>query len=445
MVKFPLRIGRALLCVLATAAALPLAAGTAQEIYDLVGEALPLTNGKLLFIRHRYPLLDPVLRTYETYMFAPGTRRITLLQKYEEKLYIPPIVSRDGSTVCWHSVIEGNDFLMTTHVEEGRASRLRFDTGGYFVSIALDYDNDTIAAAIKRGLNKQGLYVISNRMGSIRRLREGTQFSEIGFLENGNICYVDTVDGRKILGIIGEKKGAGKTIEEVDYVKKTPRGDGILYSKGPNLYLFRIYGFDSVQISRSFNAESRPPLVSNDGTTVAVLEKDSIKIVNIPSGDIFYLLSMDTEGVNALLSDFTFYVAKGKKVYALEHKKTDQPLVELFEHGEEIRILAVSPDDRYLVLQGSEKDSLLIYNSRESPLGGNTLQGGGLSQKRVGNEVEQVLYTAAGTAFYLTTRSHYPEHKPPVRELYRYDFAKETLYAISAASNTDVKLYLRKE
>ena len=75
---------------------------------------------------------------------------------------------------------------------------------------------------------------------------------------------------------------------------------------------------------------SRPPLISNDGTTAAVLEKDSIKIVNIPSGDIFYLLSMDTEGANAILGDFTFYVAKGKKVYALEHKKTDQPLVELF-------------------------------------------------------------------------------------------------------------------
>jgi hypothetical protein len=406
-----------------------------DELYDLCFRVEPLTGGKVLFVRHRNPTLDPVLRTFEAHIFDPKTGKISFLQKYAEKLYIEPAVSRDRTTVCYHSLIEGNDFLLTSNIEKGRSSRLRFDTGGYFLSIAIDYDNDTIAASIKRGANKQGLYVISNRKGYIKKVFEGGILSDIGFLENGNVCYVNTVNERKILAFAGEKKGRELTIEEVDYVRKTPRGDGIFYTKGPVLFLFRLYGTDSVTISRNFNLLGHPILISDDGSTAAFLEKGSIGIVNIPSGDIFYLISMDTEGTNAILTDFIFLLAKGKKVFELQHKKTGQALQELFTYDEDVTLLASSPDDRYIVFQGEQKSTLLFYDRKEQEI----------ITKKFTQDVEKVLFAAVGSSCYVVTRTYYQEFRAPVRELYYYDFLNGIKTFVSTTTNTDIKLYLRNE
>jgi hypothetical protein len=417
------------------ALAAPAAGEFSDELYDLCYRVEPLTEGRVLFVRHRNPTLDPVLRTFEPHIFDPRTGKISSLQKYSEKLYIEPAVSWDRTTVCYHSLIEGNDFLLTSNINKGRSSRLRFDTGGYFLSIAIDYDNDTIAASIKRGANKQGLYVISNRKGTIKRVFEGAQLSSIGFLENSNICYVNTVNERKILAFAGERKGGGLTIEEVDYVKKTPRGDGIFYTKGPVLFLFRLYGTDSVTISRNFSLQGHPLLISEDGSTAAFLEKGSIGIVNIPSGDIFYLISMDTEGTNAILTDFSFLLAKGKKVFTLQHKKTGQALQELFTYEEDVTLLASSPDDRYIVFQGRQKSALLIYDQKEQEI----------IAKQFTQGVEKVLFAAEGNSCYVVTRSLYKEYRAPVRELYYYDFQNGIKTFVSTTTNTDVKLYLRNE
>ncbi|KKL64026.1 hypothetical protein LCGC14_2169200, partial [marine sediment metagenome] len=134
-----------------------------SELYDLVYTTQPLDDGKLMFLRLRNPLRDPALRTFEIYVFTPDSGKISFLQKYNEMLYLPPAVSRDKSTIVYHSIIEGNDFLVTKNIQTGKSTRLRFDTGGYFVNLGLDYDNDTVAAIIKRGENKQAVYLISNR------------------------------------------------------------------------------------------------------------------------------------------------------------------------------------------------------------------------------------------------------------------------------------------
>ena len=140
------------------------------EVYDLCYKTHLLREGKILVVRYRNPLLDPVLKTYETHLFDPRSGKITYLQKYQEHLYILPVISRDRSTLCYHSLIEGSDYLVTGNLEEGKSTRLRFDTGGYFVSLGLDYDNDTVIAVIKRGENKQALYLISNWASTIKRI-----------------------------------------------------------------------------------------------------------------------------------------------------------------------------------------------------------------------------------------------------------------------------------
>ena len=173
-----------------------------SDIYDLCYSTEPLGYGRLLFLRYRNPLLDPVLRSYELYLFDPVSGKLSSLQKYNEKLYILPVVSRDRTTLSYHSLIEGSDFLTTKNMELGKSIMLRFDTGGYFVSIGIDYDNDRVAAAVKRGENRQGIYLISNRASTINRIYNGMDFEEVGFLYNGNVYFVDNVEGEKILGIV---------------------------------------------------------------------------------------------------------------------------------------------------------------------------------------------------------------------------------------------------
>jgi WD40 repeat protein len=218
-------------------------------------------------------------------------------------------------------------------------------------------------------------------------------------------------------------------------VQKTPRGDGIFYTKGPVLFLFRLYGTDSIALSRNFSLQDHPLLISDDGSAAAFLEKGSIGIVNIPSGDIFYLISMDTEGTNAVLTDFNFLLAKGKKVFVLQHKKTGQALRELFTYDEDVTLLASSPDDRYIAFQGSQKHTLLIYDQEEQEI----------ITKPFTQGVERVMFAAEGTSCYVVTRSNYQEYRAPVRELFFYDFQNGIKTFVSTTTNADVKLYLRNE
>ena len=406
-----------------------------SELYDLVYSTQPLYDGKLMFLRLRNPLRDPVLRTFEIYVFTPDSGKISFLQKYNELLYLPPAVSRDKSTIVYHSIIEGNDFLVTKNIQTGKSTRLRFDTGGYFVNLGLDYDNDTVAAAIKRGENKQAVYLISNRASTIHRVLNGTNFTEIDFLNDKNIYYVDTIDGMKKIAFINERTWSSITIaEDIDYVHKAPNGDAVIYSKGDALYMYRANGRKSMVLMSNFDTGSNPPVFSADGSTCAVFSKDRINLANIPSGDILYFLSMNTEHTTSFLTDFTFFISKDTKVFQLKHKKPGQVLTELFAEESPVRILSASPGDRYLVYQKENNREIIIYD----------LKKGIKHEKKLDFVIQEVIFSIEGESFYIVTLTGADENRTPVQELYHYNFLEETMYAISTAKDTDVKLYLRK-
>ena len=407
----------------------------ASELYDLCYRADPLNNGKILFLRHRNPTRDPVIRTYEIHLFDPLTGNLSYLQRYQELIYIPPVISRDRTSMVYHSIIEGTDFLVTKNIETGRSTRLRFDTGGYFVTLGLDYDNDTVAAVIKRGENKQAVYLISKRASTIRRILNGTNFIEIGFLDNRNIYYVEMIDGSKVLSFTNERRRSGIEIAEgVDYVQKAPNGDAILYSKGKDLYLFRVNGKESINLSNNFNRENYPPIFSSDGSTLALFENDVIHIVNVSSGDILYYLSMNTENITTFLTNYTLYIAKDNKVFNLKHKKPGQSLMELYEDDSQIHILSISPDDRYLVYQKKNNHEVIIFDFKENKH----------FIKELGFMVQRVIFPLSGDSFYVILLNDSGKDRIPVRELYLYNFKKESIFAISALTNTDIKLYFRK-
>ncbi|HEB30027.1 MAG TPA: WD40 repeat domain-containing protein [Spirochaetes bacterium] len=406
-----------------------------SELYDLVYTTQPLDDGKLMFLRLRNPLRDPALRTFEIYVFTPDSGKISFLQKYNEMLYLPPAVSRDKSTIVYHSIIEGNDFLVTKNIQTGKSTRLRFDTGGYFVNLGLDYDNDTVAAIIKRGENKQAVYLISNRASTIHRIHSGTNFTEIDFLNDKNIYFVDTIDGIKKMAFTNERIRSSITIaEDIDYVQKAPNGDAVIYSKGEDLYLYRTNGRKSMVLMSNFDAGPNPPVFSADGSTCAVFRKDRINLANIPSGDILYFLSMNTEHTTSFLTDFTFFISKDSKVFLLKHKKPGQVLTELFAEDGPVRILSASPDDRYLVYQKENSREIIIYDLEENIK----------LEKELDFVIQKVIFSIKGESFYIVTLTGADGNQIPVRELYLYNFLEETMFAISTAKDTDVKLYLRK-
>lgn len=407
----------------------------ASELYDLCYRADPLNNGKILFLRHRNPMLDPVIRTYEIHLFDPLTGNLSYLQRYQELIYIPPVISRDRTSMVYHSIIEGTDFLVTKNIETGKSTRLRFDTGGYFVTLGLDYDNDTVAAAIKRGENKQAVYLISNRASTIRRILNGTNFIELGFLDNRNIYYVEMIDGRKVLSFTNERRKSGIEIAEgVDYVQKAPNGDAILYSKDKDLYLYRVNGKESINLSNNFNREKNPPIFSSDGSTLALVENDVIHIVNVSSGDILYYLSMNTENITIFLTNYTLYIAKDNKVFHLKHKKPGQSLMELYKDDSQIHILSISQDDRYLVYQKKNNREVIIFDFKENKH----------FIKELGFMVQRVIFPLSGDSFYVILLNDSGKDHIPIRELYLYNFKKESIFPISTLTNTDIKLYLRK-
>ena len=427
---------RAILITVAMLVLLPQAALFSSELYDLCYRAEPLGYGRLLFLRYRNPLLDPVLRTYELLLFSPVTGTLSSLQKPSEKLYILPAVSRDRTTVCYHSLIEGSDFLTTKNIEIGKSIQLRFDTGGYFVTIGIDYDNDRVAAAVKRGENKQAIYLISSRASTISRIYNGKNFEEVGFLFNGNIYYVDRVEGERVLGIIYTATKEHYTAAHgVEYVMKAPNGNAIIYSKGKNLYLLRAQGKQSVRITDDFDRKRDLPIFSQDGSTFAVFGVRNIYIANIPSGDVFYYLSIDTEGTKSFLTNYTFYVAKGNKLFHLKHKQPGQSLTELFEDEKGIDLLAVSPNDQYIVYRNDNLKEITIFNTKD-------LQ---QYRKPFGFSVQEVLYPLPDETFYIIGLNKGAAAGASVRELYLYNFLKESISPISTAANVDIKPYLRKE
>ncbi|HUT64622.1 MAG TPA: WD40 repeat domain-containing protein [Spirochaetota bacterium] len=415
---------------------LPQAAIFSADIYDLCYRAEPLSYGRLLFLRYKNPLLDPVLRSYELFLFDPVAGTLSSLQKYSEKLYILPAVSRDGTTVSYHSLIEGSDFLTTKNIEIGKSIRLRFDTGGYFVSIGIDYDNDRVAASVKRGENRQGIYLISSRASTISRIYNGKDFEEVGFLYNGNVYYIDNVEGERVLGIVYTGTQEHYTAAHgVGYVQKAPNGNAIIYSKGKQLYLFRAQGRESIRISENFDRRRTLPVFSPDGSTFAVFEERTVYIVNIPSGDIFYYLSIDTEGTRSLLTNYTYYAAKDNKLFALKHKQPGQSLTEILEDKSGFELLAVSPNDRYIVYRNRNQKEITVYDTKQKKY----------YRKLFGFSVEKVLYTMPDENIYIIARTTDPAVGAPIRELYLYNFLKESISPISTAANVDVKPYLRRE
>jgi WD40 repeat protein len=419
-----------------------------DQLYDLCYFAEPMKNGEFLFVRYRNPLLDPLLRTYEMYVFNPGTGKITSLQQYGEKSYLLPVVSPDRSTITYHSLIEGNDFLVTRNIISGRSTRLRFDTSGYFLFNTLHFDNETVASVLRRGIDRQAIYVIYNDLGTIKRLYSGQKFREVGFLYNASIFYVDHVGNRLSLGVV-RSDGKGRTVvaENVEYVEKAPGGEAVLYSIGTDLFLYRVFNNESIALSNTFSP-GKPPLMAADGAACVVYDDDRVLLVNIPSGDVLYQLTQSSEGKSDIISRYTFYTVKdSNRVLAIHYKKPGQQLREVFTDEGPIRLLGVSPDDRYILYQFEDRKSLRIYD-RDS---------GDIFTKRFDFTIEDVIvspfmeFSEAIQSIYIIATSPSGEASPsgeeapsiPVRELYMYNYPRRSLTAISTAEDTDLEPYLR--
>ncbi|MCK5094708.1 MAG: hypothetical protein KAR18_08285, partial [Spirochaetes bacterium] len=175
-------------------------------------------------------------------------------------------------------------------------------------------------------------------------------------------------------------------------------------------------------------------IFSSDGSTLALVENDVIHIVNVSSGDILYYLSMNTENITIFLTNYTLYIAKDNKVFHLKHKKPGQSLMELYEDDSQIHILSISPDDRYLVYQKKNNREVIIFDFKENKH----------FIKELGFMVQRVIFPLSGDSFYVILLNDSGKDRIPVRELHLYNFKKESIFAISTLTNTDIKLYLRK-
>jgi hypothetical protein len=402
-----------------------------------------MREGLFLFVRHRNALLEPVLRTFEIHVFDPSTGEITLLQQYQEKSYLLPVVSPDRTTVTYHSLIEGNDFLVTRNIITGKATRLRFDTSGYFLNNTLHYDNETVASTLKRGINRQAIYIISNDFGTIHRLQNGTDFRELGFLYNRSVYYVDRTEDGPVLGVV-RSDGKGSTIIDVnvEYVEKAPNGKAILYSVGSNLYMYRAYNNEKLQLTEHFSSDKGQALIAPDSSACVVYDRENTLVVNIPSGDVLYYLSFRGDGSGDLISRYTYYTVKGNQVYTIKYKKPGQYLEKTFSDAGQIHLLATSPDDRYIIYQLDSKQELRFFDTQKREI----------FSKSFDFTIERIIVspfmklTEAIHSIYIiaTSASGEDPSSPPVRELYMYNFPARSLRAISTAEETDIESYLRE-
>ena len=421
----------------------------ADQLYDLCYFGEPMKNGEFLYVRYRNPLLEPILRTYEMYVYNPSTGKITYLQQYGEKSYLLPVVSPDRSSITYHSLIEGNDFLVTRNIISGRSTRLRFDTSGYFLFNTLHYDNETVASVLRRGVDTQAIYVIYNDLGTIKRLHTGHRFREVGFLYNGSIYYVDHVGNRLSLGVV-RSDGKGRTVvaENVEFTKKAPSGEAILYSIGSQLLLYRVFNNESIGLSKHFSSE-KPPLIADDGSACVVYGGDTVLLVNIPSGNVLYYLTTGGGGRGDILSRYTYYTVKDEnRVFAIQYKKPGQHLREVFSDDGQgpdqgpMKLLGVSPDDRYILYQFEDRKSLKIYDRDRKEIFSKTfnftIENVIVSPFMEFSEAIQSIYIIA------TSPSNDDPESVPVRELYMYNYPHRSLTAISTAEETDLAPYLRE-
>ncbi len=407
-------------------------------IYDLCYDYYSLSRGKILFIRYKNPLLDPVLKTFELYIFDPSKSSLKYVPRYGEKIYLKPVVSPDRTTICYHSLIEGRDFLVTKNVELGRNIRLSFDTGGYFLKLAIAYDDDTVAAVIKRGENKQAIYYISNSKGLLKRLLNGKSFAKIHFLKNGDIFYLDRQGKKQISGIVNYNRDNYIISRDTGWAKVAPDGNAIIYTEGKSLKFFRVSNRERITLIDDFKPVTKhieeSISFSKDGTALSIVTEDAIRIANIPSGDIFYYISMDLKDTNQFLTNYSFYIARGNTVFILMYKKPGQSLKKLFSENENVRLLGANPDDRYIIYQKKDKKTVIIYDKRE----------GKSFERKFEFEIENVSFLTTRNSFYIIAISYIPGLKYPVKELYLYDFIKSLLYPISIHKNTKLEPYRRR-
>lgn len=402
-----------------------------EDFYDLCYSAYMLRNNKILFVRYKNPTLDPILRTFELNIFNPKTGKILMVNRPDEKIYILPSISGDRSTISYHSIIVGNDYLVTYNIEKGKSIRLGFDTGGYFTRVAIDYDNDTVAAAIKRGESRQAIYLISNRKSFIKRIVNGTEFEKIGFLYNGDVFYLDNKKNRKELGYYSVSTGKKFTIHpDASWVKKSKNGDVLVYQSGNELFLFRAYGGESIKISKDFSLNNSSLVFSEDGSAVAICKPGNISIINFPSGDALYFLSIEESYSEPLLSNFKFYCRVGTKILSIFYKKPAQVLSETYIKKEPYTVLGVSSNDRYIAILEGEK--LIIYdlrNKKEIPV-------------KFDFTIENIKFTEDGSSIYIAARRHLAEKGTWTRELYLYNIESDFIFKISTAENTPLEPYL---
>jgi hypothetical protein len=450
-----------------------------EQLYDLCYFGEPLKDGKFLFVRYRNPLLDPVLRTFETYVFDPASGKILFLQQYGEMSYLLPVVSPDRTSVTYHSLIEGNDYLVTRNLITGRSTRLRFDTSGYFLFNDLHYDNETVVSVLKRGPNRQAIYIIYNDLGTIQRLHNGTDFQEVGFLYNGNVYYVDHIGNRLSLGVV-QSHGQGRTVveENVEYVRKTPRGDGILYSIENELFLYRVFNNESIRLTEHFSIEGPLPLIADDGSACVVHDGETTLLINIPSGDVLYYLSFRgdrpeggspfrgdrpeggspfrgdrPEGGDQgesqwespfrgdILTRYTYYAPIGSQVYSIKYKKPGQQMEVVFSDEGSIRLLAVSPDDRYLLYRLDDMRELRIFDREKRETFTKTFP---FVIERVIVSPFMEFSKAMGSIYLITLSPSGDSEGTLLRELYQYNYRMGRLTSVSTAQDTDIRLYLRE-
>ena len=417
---------------------LPSIKGYSTYLYDLCYDYHPLKDGKIMFLRFKNSMLDPVLRTLEIYIFNPENSKLAFVPRYGEKIYLKPVVSHDQTTICYHSLIEGRDFLVTKNVEKGRNIRLSFDTGGYFLKLAIAYDDDTVAAVIKRGPNKQAIYYISNSKGLLKRLLNGKKFEKIDFLSEGSIFYIDNVDSKRISGYVDYQRQNTVIDKNIEFACPTPNGDSVVYVKNNRLILYRVSNHEKITILDNFipsTAKIRDSIrFSDDGTAMAIITNDAIRIVNIPSGDVFYYISIDTQGSTFFMTNYSFYLSKDKKLFILMYKKPGQDMYKILESDENIRILGGNPSDKFLVYQKNNKKVIYIYDRLNK-----------ISLKRVFDfNIDSILYSANGKLFYIIAERVNKKDGVPIRELYLYDFEKELLYPVSTAKDNTLEPYKRE-
>ncbi|MFW6180313.1 MAG: TolB family protein [Spirochaetota bacterium] len=423
---------------------LPVTALFGAELYDLGSWWTAMNQGRLLFARLRNPTMDPVLKTYEIYLFDPATGVITFLQKPGEKLPLLPAAAPDGTALTYYAIIEGNDYLVTRNLDEGRSTRLRFDTGGYIEAVALDFDRDRLLTVNKRGENRQALYLISNRRGTIRRILNGARFQEIGFLANGGVQYTDLRDGRRVLGVV-RPRGLEQTVLSgmVHHSRASPRGDAVLFREFDRVSMYRVNTGETVRLSDQVSAD---PMISPEGTTCAVFEPDALLLVNLPTGDVMYYLAAPSDPRNSLLNDFSFYTVREKSIHRIMHRDPGQQLTELYRGKGALRLLAVSRDDRFVYFQeGSGEDG-------EGGPPGNRVTvfdrtAGKTVVKSFPFTVEELLaprVRVSDGSFYIRALAEVPGERVPARELYYYHLPIGALIGVSTARDAELRLYYRK-